>query len=192
MEFYCKDNPAYAAYSIGDWTYGNPQVLSWGEAATLTIGKFCSIADGVVIMLGGEHCADWVTTYPFSVLFPEAAHIAGHPKTKGNVAIGNDVWLGKNALILSGVTIHDGAVIGAGSIITKDVAPYSIVAGNPARHMKYRFDQSTINRLLEIQWWNWPLPKIIAEFPRLLAKPTAEFLAPAGPLNSPDPCPCKD
>ncbi len=91
-------------YDIGDWTYGDPQVLSWGEGTTLKIGKFCSLAKDVTIMLGGEHRIDWVTTYPFNAIFQDATHIIGHPKSKGNVVIGNDVWVGKGALILSGVT----------------------------------------------------------------------------------------
>jgi acetyltransferase-like isoleucine patch superfamily enzyme len=177
MEFYCKNNPLYAAYDIGDWTYGGPKVISWGENATLKIGKFCSIAEEVTILLGGEHRSDWVTTYPFNCLFAEGAPITGHPKSKGDVIIGNDVWIARNTLILSGVTIHDGAVIGAGSVVTKDVAPYSITAGNPARHIRYRFDEPTIARLLEIQWWNWPLEQIIAAFPDLLSNQVTDFIA---------------
>jgi acetyltransferase-like isoleucine patch superfamily enzyme len=93
---------------IGEFTYGVPQIFDWQEGARLIIGKFCSIADNVKIFLGGEHRTDWITTFPFSAkefndLFPEAKKIKGHPKTKGDVIIGNDVWIGYDAIILSGV-----------------------------------------------------------------------------------------
>ena len=105
----------YFAYSsqleMGKYSYGNPIVYSWGEGTTAQIGSYCSISGEVKIILGGEHRTDWVTTYPFSALWPEIAQdVPGHPKSKGNVLIGNDVWIGYGALILSGVTIGDGAV----------------------------------------------------------------------------------
>jgi len=150
---------------IGEFTYGVPQIFDWEEGAKLIIGKFCSIADNVKIFLGGEHRTDWITTFPFSAkefndLFPEAKKIKGHPKTKGDVIIGNDVWIGYGAIILSGVKIGDGAVIGAGSIVTKDVLPYTIVAGNPAKIIRKRFSDQNIKKLLKLKWWNWPIKKI--------------------------------
>ncbi|GBG57643.1 acetyltransferase [Sporomusaceae bacterium FL31] len=186
MEFYCRNNPLYHAFEIGEWTYGSPKIISWGENATVRIGKFCSIAEGVTILLGGEHRSDWVTTYPFNALFSEASHITGHPKTKGNVLIGNDVWIATDALILSGVTIHDGAIIGARSVVSKDVAPYSIVAGNPARHIKYRFDDQMIAQLLEIKWWNWPIEKVKEAFPLLLSNNLGLFLSRYGSKHQED------
>lgn len=145
--------------NIGDYTYGNIIILEWGEGADLRIGKYCSIADGTIIMLGGEHRTDWITTYPFTAvqILERVKKIKGHPKTKGNnVKIGNDVWIGKNVIILSSVTVGDGSVIGAGAVVTKDVKPYTIVAGNPAKQIKLRFKKSQIKQLLEVQWWNWP------------------------------------
>ena len=150
----------YAQYDIGDFTYGFPKIFSWGEGAKLKIGRFCSIARDVEIYLGGEHRIDWITTYPFNALFPDHSEIKGHPKTKGDVVIGNDVWIADRAIILSGVTIGDGAVIGARSVVIKDVKPYEIVAGNPAKHIKFRFDEKVIKELLEIKWWNWETSKI--------------------------------
>ena len=150
-------------YTIGDLTYGIPTIMHWGEKATLNIGKFCSIASDVTIFLGGNHRTDWVSTYPFNVLngpFPNARNVAGHPSTKGDVVIGNDVWIGWGATILSGVTIGNGAVIAAKAVVTKDVPPYAIVAGNPAQIVKYRFSKEVINSLEKIQWWNWPIEKI--------------------------------
>ncbi len=146
--------------SIGGHTYGKPRVISWGEGASLTIGRYCSISTQVVIFLGSEHRTDWVSTYPFPIFWKEARHIAGHPSTRGDVVIGNDVWIGYNVIIISGVSIGDGAAIGAGSVVTKDVPPYAIVAGNPARLVRYRFDERTIQKLLQIQWWNWPDEKV--------------------------------
>ena len=145
----------------------------------LKIGKFCSIANDVQIFLGGNHRIDWITTYPFSVLnsWPEAKDIKGHPCTKGDVIIGNDVWIGRKTLILSGVTIGDGAIVGARSVVTKDVAPYSIVAGNPAKLIRKRFDEKTIEKLLEIKWWDWNLEKIKKNLPLLLSNNIEQFFA---------------
>ncbi|HEV8050935.1 MAG TPA: DapH/DapD/GlmU-related protein [Parachlamydiaceae bacterium] len=101
---------------MGKGSYGQPTVIGFGEGYVAVVGKYCSIAGGVTILTGGDHRVDWITTFPFSALWPHVAgHIKGHPKSKGNVIIGNDVWIGMNAFILSGVTIGDGAVVGAES-----------------------------------------------------------------------------
>jgi acetyltransferase-like isoleucine patch superfamily enzyme len=174
---YLIDNVEYKKYEVGEWSYGSPKILSWDEGARLAIGRFCSIADEVTIMLGGEHRTDWVTTYPFSALFEGAKNFSGHPKTKGDVLIGNDVWIGREALILSGVTIGDGAVIAARSLVTKNVAPYSIIGGNPARQIRFRFPEDKVTALLEIAWWDWPLPKIEEAWPLLLSDDINAFIA---------------
>lgn len=166
----------YPNYQIGTGTYGDFKVLSWGEGATLTIGSYSSIADGVKIFLGGEHRMDWVTTYPFSALWQSARQYSGHPKTKGNVLIGSDVWIGTEAIIFSGITIGDGAVIGARAVVTKNVAPYSVVAGNPARVVKFRFDEKTMERLLALKWWNWHESQITKALPDLLSEKINLFL----------------
>ena len=93
-------------YEIGKWTYGKPQIMSWGEGAKLKVGSFCSFAEDVKVFLGGEHRTDWVTTYPFNILWESAKNFTGHPFTKGDVVIGNDVWIGDGAIILSGVSIE--------------------------------------------------------------------------------------
>ncbi len=164
-DFYTKDllKGLGKLVEVGDFTYGNPKIMHWGENARLKIGKFCSIAENVVIFLGGNHRHDWVTTYPFPALsqdWPEAKDIVGHPATKGDVIIGNDVWIGYGAVILSGVKIGDGAVIGAMSVVRRDVEPYAIVAGNPAIEIKKRFDEKTIEKLLKLKWWDWSIEKI--------------------------------
>lgn len=164
---YTKD--IYPQFKIGDYTYGNPKILGGG---ILEIGKFTSIADGCLILLGVDHRSDWVTTYPFSAIFPEAAHIPGHPKSKGPVIIGNDVWIGQNVTILSDVRIGNGAIIGAGSVVTKDVKPYTIVCGNPASFKRIRFNSyAACQALNELAWWDWPIGKIKDNLPRLLSKP---------------------
>lgn len=169
-------NKHYRQYSIGNWTYGRPEIISWGDTTTMTIGRFVSIASGVKILLGGEHNIDWVTVYPFNIMLESANSFSGHPKSKGDVVIGNDVWIGREVLILSGVNIGNGAVIGARAIVTKDVAPYSVVAGNPARHIKFRFDESTINDLQSIAWWDWPIAKIEEALPLLLSSNIKKFI----------------
>lgn len=174
---YTIENPAYSAYDIGTWTYGTPTILSWGEGATLRIGKYCAIADGVTILLGGEHRTDWITTYPFNILRAEASHIAGHPTTRGDVVIENDVWIGRDAVILSGVRIGNGAVIGARSVVTKNVAAYTVVAGNPAKVIRERFTADQRRSLLRIGWWNWPDPEVRKAIPLLLSGRVDEFIS---------------
>jgi acetyltransferase-like isoleucine patch superfamily enzyme len=162
--FYTKDIllQKYRA-NIGEHTYGAPRIIDFDEGATVRIGKYCSIAEGVVIMIGGNHRLDWITTYPFSALserWHKAKDIIGHPQSKGDVIIGNDVWIGLDAMILSGVTIGDGAVVAARSVVVKDVPPYSVVGGNPAKLLKMRFSEEDIAKLLKIRWWDWPDEKI--------------------------------
>lgn len=166
----------YPNYRIGYGTYGDLQVVTWNSDTSLSIGAYTSIANGVKVFLGGEHRTDWVTTYPFNVLQESAKNIEGHPRTKGNVRIGNDVWIGTEAIILSGVKIGDGAVIGARAVVTRDVPDYAIVAGNPARIVKYRFEQGIIDRLLKLQWWNWEASCIHKAIPDLLSSHIDEFL----------------
>ena len=161
---------------IGDFTYGNPSILSWEEGNKLKIGKFCSIASDVTIFLGGEHRSDWVTTYPFNALLKSYNNIKGHPKSKGDVVIGNDVWIAMGATILSGVTIGDGAIVGANSLISKDVEPYSIVGGNPGKLIRYRFDSKIIKELLEIKWWNKKLDEIAEIIPLLQSENVSEII----------------
>lgn len=171
-----KASDDYRMYDIGEGTYGKPRILTWGEDATLKIGKYCSIAEGVIILLGGEHYSKWVTTYPFSALLEEARNLRGYPHTKGDVTIGNDVWIGRDALILSGVVIGNGSVIGARSVVAKNVAAYSIAAGNPARHIDWRFDESAIESMQKIAWWDWPQSRLVEALPLLMSDRIEEFI----------------
>lgn len=146
----------YPKYDIHPTSYGDVHIKDWNTGQTLKIGAYCSFAEGVQIMLGGGHRTDWVSTYPFPAFHKE--HVKRHPKeycpSKGDVVIGNDVWIGTEAMILSGVTVGDGAVIGARAVVAKDVEPYSVVVGNPARVIKYRFTPEIIERLLELEWYH--------------------------------------
>jgi acetyltransferase-like isoleucine patch superfamily enzyme len=163
-------------YAIGDHTYGKPRVVSWGEGASLTVGKYCSISRNVTIFLGSEHRTDWISTYPFSYVWEEAKSIKGHPWTKGDVVIGNDVWIAYGATILSGITIGDGAAVGACSLVVQDVPPYAIVAGNPARLIRYRFDEETVEKLLKIKWWNWPEDEVKKNIRLICSNAIDEFI----------------
>jgi acetyltransferase-like isoleucine patch superfamily enzyme len=166
-------------YEIGEYSYGLPNVLSWGEGKKLFVGKFVSFAGGITIFLGGNHRPDWVTTYPFSAIndtWPEAAGIEGHPQSKGDVIIKNDVWIGEGSVIMSGVTIGDGAVIAAHSVVTKNVPSYAIVGGNPARIIRYRFDVEIIKRLLKVSWWDWPESRIRSSISDLVSNDIIAFL----------------
>jgi acetyltransferase-like isoleucine patch superfamily enzyme len=165
--------------SFGKYTYGTPAIFWENEYAKLVVGNFCSIADNVRIFLGGNHRTEWVTTYPFGHIHTDTFNGYngdGHPSTKGNVLIGNDVWIGGNVTIMSGVTIGDGAVIANNSHVVKDVEPYSLIGGNPAKLIKYRFTQEQIDKLLEIKWWYWDDNKINKYTPLLCNKNIDEFI----------------
>jgi acetyltransferase-like isoleucine patch superfamily enzyme len=174
-DVFLNKNPEYSEYSMGRFSYGHPIVLSYYSSRKVIIGNFCSIANGVTILTGGEHQTDWVTTYPFNTLFKKFQQTK-NDITKGDVIIGNDVWIGLNATILPGVKINDGAVVGANSVVTKDVPPYAIVAGNPAKLIRMRFDRETIDSLLRIKWWNWDIQRIMDNMPLLLSNNVEDFV----------------
>jgi virginiamycin A acetyltransferase len=164
-----------ANVQIGDYTYyDDPQgpdafrrnILYHFDFTgdKLIIGKFCAIATGVkFIMNGANHRTAGLSTYPFPIF--GSGWMQGYAgeldfPNRGHTTIGNDVWIGYAALIMPGITIGDGAIIGARAVVTRDVAPYAIVAGNPAREIRRRFDEATITRLLELRWWDWDVNRI--------------------------------
>ncbi len=151
-------NPA--CVSVGKASYGPLDVHTWGHAGErLSIGHFVSIAEGASFLLGGNHPYRGFSTYPFKV------KLLGHPheaQTKGPITIGDDVWIGMNAMILSGVTVGQGAVIGAGAVVASDVPPYAIVAGNPARVVRYRFPPAVIAKLLTLDFSQLQ-PQVLAD-----------------------------
>jgi virginiamycin A acetyltransferase len=160
---------------VGDYTYFNDfrlpvsdvrQVLApylhQGAPEKLIIGKFVQIAHGVqFITSSANHQMDGFSTYPFNIFGePWSTNYEAKWPNKGDTIVGNDVWIGHEALIMPAITIGDGAIIASRSVVTKDVPPYTIVAGNPAKVIRHRFDDQTIGHLLEIQWWNWPIEVI--------------------------------
>ena len=139
---------------LGRHSYGTLTVHVWSRPSVVVrTGAFCSFAPNINVYVDGNHRIDTFSTYPFARLFPEAP-----PNNWGKDApeIGNDVWIGRDVSIYSGVTIGDGAVIAGQSVVTKSVPPYAVVAGNPARVVKYRFDEATIADLLDVKWWDLP------------------------------------
>ena len=136
----------------------------------LIIGKFCMIASDVkFIMNGANHLTDAISAYPFAIFgngWEEAMKNKSYPN-KGDIRIGNDVWIGYSATIMAGVTIGDGAIIATNATVVRDVAPYTIVGGNPATEIKRRFPEATIAKLLELQWWNWDIGRITRNIERL-------------------------
>lgn len=169
---------ANPAISVGDYTIYNDFVCDPTKFEKnnvlyqysinhdrLIIGKFCSIACGAkFIFTSANHTCKSLSTYTFPLFYEEwgldKADVASAWDNKGDIVIGNDVWIGYEAVILSGVHIGDGAIIGARAVVTKDVPPYTVVGGVPARQIKKRFDAITISKLQKLQWWNWPFETI--------------------------------
>lgn len=143
--------------TIGNYSYGNLNVLNCTKQSIIKIGSFCSIADEVTFLLSVDHKLDCLSTYPFKDLITQTGVDA---ISKGDIIVDDDVWIGYRSTILSGVHIGQGAVIAAGSVVSKDVPPYAIVAGVPARVIKYRFDEHTINKLLDVDFSNLTSDKI--------------------------------
>jgi len=159
---------------VGDYTYyddfetvenfeKNVKYLFPFVGDKLIIGKFCMIASDVLfIMNGANHLSDAISTYPFAIFgddWSEAMEGKSYP-TNGDTIIGNDVWIGFGATIMPGVKIGDGVIIATKSVVTKDVEPYAIVGGNPAKEIRKRFSEEEIEKLLDMQWWDWPIEKI--------------------------------
>lgn len=165
---------------VGDYTYyddpvdpagfeRNNVLFNWPEFGDkLVIGKFCSIASGVQFIMGSaNHRLSSISTYPFNVMGGVWAektppHLSQLP-FKGDTVVGNDVWIGRQSVIMPGVTIGDGAIIAACSVVTRDVEPYAVVGGNPARFIKKRFDDELIGLLLRLRWWDFE-PEKLADF----------------------------
>lgn len=149
----------------------NPQTMFGWELDQLVIGNYVCIGSGVIILMGGNHNhrGDWVTVYPFE------SHLKESFVPKGDTVIKSDAWIGMDAMILPGVTIGEGAIIAARSVVTKDVLPYTIVGGNPAQIIKKRFSEKEIAMLLEIRWFDWS-DEEIEEAKEFLMSPEIERL----------------
>lgn len=152
---------------VGKWSYGNPKIYRWNWKDKIYIGNFCSLGPEIKIIVGGNHRKDWVTTSPlpadtfnFNDNFLNAQKIKNFNYSKGDLHIENDVWIGAFSIIFSGVRLGNGSVIAAGSVVTKDVEPYTIVGGNPAKFIKKRFTKKRINFLNSSKWWELDDKKI--------------------------------
>ena len=163
---------------IGRHTYGvteDRMTITEAKAETpVFFGQFCSIASDVLVIADMLHSVDRVSTFPL------AARLGGRdhdpPVSQRPLRIGNDVWIERRAILLPGITVGDGAVIVAGSVVEDDVPPYAIVAGAPAVLVRYRFDPGTVDKLLAIRWWDWPDEKILAEL-QYFYGPVEDFIA---------------
>jgi virginiamycin A acetyltransferase len=167
---FIKNTVANPKIIIGEYTYYDDPIDSenfernvlyhFGEEF-LIIGKFCALGTGVqFIMNGANHSLSGFSTYPFYIFGNGWENSEPAEVSKGDTRVGNDVWIGYDSLIMPGVKIGDGAVIGARSVVTRDVEPYAIVGGNPARLLRKRFAEKIIEELLAIAWWNWEIEKI--------------------------------
>ena len=161
-------------WQVGDYSYASAQVppADWASHLApylfdfspekLVIGRFCQIADGVLfITASANHRHDGFSTYPFAVFHGAVAGAPSLPGPGPDTVIGNDVWIGQGARILPGARLGDGVIVGAGAVVGGSVAPYTIVAGNPARLLRTRFDPETVGRLLALRWWDWPIDHIL-------------------------------
>jgi acetyltransferase-like isoleucine patch superfamily enzyme len=140
-------------------------IISWSDDYVIRLGKYNSIGRDCNFFLHANHRPDWITTSSqlWGPVTPEIAEMhmgIGHPSCKGDIIVENDVWIGAKATIMSGVRVSNGSIVAAGSVVTKDVPPYAIVAGNPAKVVKYRFNEEQIDKLLKISWWEWDEQKI--------------------------------
>ena len=145
----------------------------------LIIGKYCSIGSGAVFMMAGNqgHRMDWVSTFPFYFQANIFKASKNAYEKVGDTQLGNDVWIGSEAMIMAGVTIGSGAVVAARAVVTKDVPPYAVVGGNPAQVIRYRFDEKTIAKLLKLKWWDWTEEKVKSAMPLICSDNIGELLS---------------
>ncbi|EGH95228.1 acetyltransferase, CysE/LacA/LpxA/NodL family protein [Pseudomonas amygdali pv. lachrymans str. M302278] len=167
----------YPRAVVGVGTYGIPDIVDFGDNSILRVGSYTSIAEGVKILLGGEHRTDWITTYPFPAMVEQVSDIQDYAPSKGDVVIGSDCWICANAVIVSGVTIGHGAIVGAGAMVVRDVAPYSVVGGNPCKFIRWRFEEDVRDLLLQAAWWDWPMEEVKSVARTLCSSDMDAFLA---------------
>jgi carbonic anhydrase/acetyltransferase-like protein (isoleucine patch superfamily) len=165
-------SPPRITLGRGSYCAEPPEVVAYAERSHIWVGRYSSIAKGVRFIIDAEHDTRWVTTS----LGPGYTS-----RTKGDVLVGSDVWVGAFATVLSGVTIGDGAVVGAAAVVARDVPPYAVVVGNPARVVRYRFPPETVARLLAIRWWDWPEERVAAAAGLIWSDRVDEFVARHGP-----------
>ncbi|MDQ2095957.1 CatB-related O-acetyltransferase [Rhodalgimonas zhirmunskyi] len=184
------DHPRFI---VGDFSYASTQTPPEDWVARLApylfdfaperlvIGKFCQIADGVkFITASANHRYDGFSSYPFAVFHGEADGAPSIPTQGPDTIIGNDVWIGQGARILPGARLGDGCIVGAGAVVAGNVPAYSIIAGNPARVLRRRFDDATIETLQRIAWWDWPIDRIVAAEAAICGADIAALMKAAG------------
>jgi len=174
----------YPKYAIGTGSYGEPEVVKFGDATTFSVGAYSCIAKNVTVLLGGQHRADWVSLYPFPAFLDGLEDIDDYSPSKGNVVIGSDCWICQGATLLSGVTIGHGAVVAAGAVVTRSVPPYAVVGGNPCQFIRWRFEEPIRERLLASAWWDWPEEEVKAAARHLCSNDIEAFLAYAEARNN--------
>lgn len=170
----------FSVLIIGRFSYINGHALiHWHDAlSTIRIGNFSSIAVNTAFFLRTNHHTEWISTYameliPWPAESPRPAD--AHASQKGDIALGNDVWIGEGTRFMPGVTVGDGAVIGAGTVVTRDVPPYAVFAGNPGQVKRMRFPEADISFLLRLKWWDWPTEKVRSFAPLLCSPNFAEL-----------------
>jgi len=181
-----RDNIIIGAYSYYDDPEGPEEFETKNvlyqyklSPQKLIIGKFCSLAHKTTFIMGGNHKIDGFSSFPFGIFrhgWEQENPLSEFPN-KGDTVVGNDVWFGYDCTILQGVSIGDGAIIGAKAVVTKDVAPYTIVGGNPATVIRTRFDQATIDTLLKIRWWDWDAEKISRNIKAIIGRDLQKLIS---------------
>jgi acetyltransferase-like isoleucine patch superfamily enzyme len=174
--------PPLPGVEIGRHTYGLTKESFFvpHENVPVRIGSFCSIGPDVLFICAAEHRVDTATTFPIQFANGKIRNANG-TAGKGPITVGHDVWIGARCIVLSGVTIGNGAVLGAGSIVTRDIPPYAIAVGNPARTIRYRFAPDVIRRLQSLEWWNWSDDLIGERVELLTATDVDRFLSTVEP-----------
>lgn len=175
ISLYVEYSPSPEDVRICRPSYAPVRLIRYGTlpCPQSTIGRYCSLNDESYLMPHGNHHLEFVTTYRFDQIMGVEPKLTGRD---GPITIGNDVWTGFGSIILSGVTVGDGAVVAAGAIVTKDVPPYAIVGGVPANIIRYRFDEETRRALLRIRWWDWTEPKVRSHVDQLASSDIAAFI----------------
>jgi acetyltransferase-like isoleucine patch superfamily enzyme len=161
--------------SWGELSYGLPSIISFDKKSKVSVGSYVSIASNVTFLLGANHASGLVTTFPIDRIDPSKT--TADSNERGNIEIGNDVWIGYGATLIGNVRVGDGAIIGAHALVVDDIPPYAVVGGVPAKVIKYRFSSEQIEKLLAIAWWNWNTKTVQERQKDIYSKDMDSFIA---------------